>query len=117
METCKECGYFIDKYLQTPPMGQMVIVSIEDNDKATLSIPWVTNEEGTGICNNEFSPYYEHGISNCNYCEYFTKKEKYKSKKERQVNNKTGLGVFDNYVCDGQIAMDFSGEEVKLIEE
>lgn len=113
-ESCKKCRYFIDKYQITLPLG----INIQTIELNTNNIKCITyceeNEAGTGICDNQFSPYYQAGINSCNTCDYFSNKDKNSKKLKDVIDKKTELDVFDKYECEGQLSFEFIGDKVEI---
>lgn len=113
IECCKHCTKYCNSYTQTimPYMEFVTPVFDENNEflRLDVKIPVELNEPGTGICDNEFSEFYECGVHDEGWCEHFMKKQNKETKHD--------FSVFDNYKCDGQLLMVFNGNNIDIIEE
>lgn len=118
-ETCKNCNYFLDRFLIKDCMG-LEVKSIHVTDSGKIEVthlnPWYSNEKGTGICKNEFSEFFEHCISYTNTCDCFLSKKQ--AQRDKSIKKeKDNFSVFDNYTCDGQLVMKFLDDKIEFIEE
>ena len=118
-EACKNCKYFLDKFLIKENRGleASYVYETPSGKRELIHLnPWYYNDKGTGICQNKYSEFYEHCIVDSNSCDYFVNKDK-TGKKNSNKKEKTGLSVFDNYTCDGQLTMNFGDNGIEFVEE
>lgn len=112
METCETCRNYIDTYYIILPLFiDSVTFNTSDGQASFIRTEYCEkNNDGTGICDCEFSEMYKCGVNNGGYCEYYMKKQKDKEKKY-------DFSVFNNYKCDGQLVMKFNGTDIEIKEE
>lgn len=110
---CKTCKFYIDHYTEILDLGIKVETADEEGNitgcrRLTLEF---NNEAGTGICGNEYSELSGCGVHDGGWCDNYMKRTNNSSK------DKDPFEVFKNYKCDGQLAMQFNGDNIMIQEE
>lgn len=74
------------------------------------------DDKHIGRCTNSKSDFSKLLVTNKMICSYHKKLKK--ANKENSIKQeKSGLSVFDNYTCDGQISMVFTDNKLGFIED
>ena len=92
--TCENCEYMICNRLVDTDIGDKHI----------------------GRCTNNKSDFSNVLVTDKMICSYH-KKLKKANKENSTKQEKSGLSVFNNYTCDGQISMIFTNSKLEFIEE
>lgn len=113
IEICKTCQFYIDHYTNIIPLGtEIAVLNKEEKtiECRRLAIE-IDNEPGTGICGNEYSELSRCGVHDGGWCDNYMKRT------NNSNESKDTFEVFKNYKCEGQLVMQFNGENIIIQEE